>query len=159
MRRAERAADAEQARNVRESEARRKRVRRIEEGKEDRDALRELARSHNCDTLRSTRRNVSGLRAGRSSTRSQRFDTCCAAYLLVILAPSRVLSSHIVLSSHVYSLWSSLLTRDPNVSSISIHCHHLSCAYTAAHLRLLVNLHSFYCHYIQAEPNPSFVTT
>ena len=41
------------------------------------------------------------LRAGWSSTRSQRFDTCYVAFLLVILAPNFVLSSHIVLSSHV----------------------------------------------------------
>ena len=45
--------------------------------------------------LRSTRRNVSAL-VGR-----QHFDTCYVAFLLVILAPNLVLSSHIVLSSYM----------------------------------------------------------
>lgn len=44
-------ADAEQAQENKRAEARRKRVRRIEEGKEDRDALRELASSRACDAL------------------------------------------------------------------------------------------------------------
>ena len=51
VRRAERAADAEEARCIKESEARRKRVRRIEEGIEDRDALRQLASSRNDGTI------------------------------------------------------------------------------------------------------------
>ena len=50
VRRAERAQeDPERALLAREAEARRKRVRRIEEGKEDREAMRELARSRDCD--------------------------------------------------------------------------------------------------------------
>ena len=50
VRRAERAQeDPERAALEREAEARRKRVRRIEEGKEDRNALRELASSRECD--------------------------------------------------------------------------------------------------------------
>lgn len=50
VRRAERAQeDPERALLAREAVARRKRVRRIEEGKEDREAMRELARSRDCD--------------------------------------------------------------------------------------------------------------
>ena len=45
------AADETQAQEKKVSEARRKRVRRIEEDKEDRDALRELASSRSCDVL------------------------------------------------------------------------------------------------------------
>ena len=52
VRRAERAQeDPERAALERQAEAQRKRVRRIEEGKEDRDALRELANSRECDAL------------------------------------------------------------------------------------------------------------
>ena len=51
VRRAERAKeDSERAEREKEAEARRKRVRRIEKEKEDRDAMRELARSR-CDSL------------------------------------------------------------------------------------------------------------
>ena len=50
VRRAERAQeDPERAALERDAEARRKRVRRIEDGKQDRDALRELASSRDCD--------------------------------------------------------------------------------------------------------------
>ena len=52
VRRAERAQeDPERALRAREAEARRKRVRRIEEGKEDREAMRELTRSRDCDAV------------------------------------------------------------------------------------------------------------
>jgi hypothetical protein len=53
VRRAERAAadDEQQTQRAKAEEARRKRVRRIQEGKEDRDAMRELARSRACDAL------------------------------------------------------------------------------------------------------------
>ena len=51
VRRAELAADPEVAQRAQEKEARRKRVRRIEDGKEDRDAMREFASSSNCDEL------------------------------------------------------------------------------------------------------------
>jgi len=52
VRRAERAQeDPERATLEREADARRKRARRIEHEKEDRDALRELASTRNCDTL------------------------------------------------------------------------------------------------------------
>jgi hypothetical protein len=52
VRRAERAQeDPERAALEREAEARRKRLRRVEDGKEDRDALRELASSRDCDAL------------------------------------------------------------------------------------------------------------
>ena len=49
VRRGELKANVEQAQSMRAAEAQRKRVRRIEEGKEDRDALRELASSRDCD--------------------------------------------------------------------------------------------------------------
>ena len=52
VRRAERAQeDPERATLEREAGARRKRARRIEDGKEDRDALRELASTRDCDAL------------------------------------------------------------------------------------------------------------
>ena len=51
VRRAERAQDPDQGLRDREADARRKRVRRIELGKEDRDALRKLARERDHDLL------------------------------------------------------------------------------------------------------------
>ena len=52
VRRVERAReDPERARREKEAEARRRGVRRIEEGKEDRDAIRDFASSRACDSL------------------------------------------------------------------------------------------------------------
>ena len=62
VRQAERAADAEEARCIKESEARRKRVRRIEEGIEDRDALRQLASSRNDGTILELEATPAGVR-------------------------------------------------------------------------------------------------
>ena len=62
VRRVERAADPEEAQRMKDAEARRKRVRRIEEGKEDRDALRELASSRNDGTMLELEPTPAGLR-------------------------------------------------------------------------------------------------
>ena len=51
VRRAERAANPVDAQRIKESDARRKRVRRVDDGKEDRDALRTLANSCNDGTM------------------------------------------------------------------------------------------------------------
>ena len=62
--------------------------------------------------LRSTRRNISAL-VGR-----RHFDTRYVAFLLVILAPNLVLSSHIVLSSYMVAnlVLSSHIVLSSNVS-------------------------------------------
>ena len=62
VRRAELAADPEQAKHYKDAEARRKRVHRIEEGKEDRDALRMLNHSRGKEGLQSLPSTPEGLR-------------------------------------------------------------------------------------------------